>query len=187
MNGRLARMDGPPTPGNCKQALHNRPMREQCHTPNRSAHGFTLIELMVTVIVAGILAAIAIPGYQTYMMKSRREDARTTLSAMVQAQERSRSNSTSYSSDPTFLVSGVASTATSASSFNGHYDMTVADLVPPVNFISGYEVHAKPKRGDPQAQDTACGDIFIRVSGGNLSYRDVNMAANATSSPCWPQ
>lgn len=160
-------------------------MRERSHIIRPLPRGFTLIELMITVVVAGILAAIAIPSYQTYMMKSRREDARTTLAAMVQAQERYRSNNASYSSSASFLLSGAASAA--ASSYKGHYDMSVTDLSPAVNFVSGYEIHAKPKSGDPQANDTACSDIFVRVSGGSLSYRDGSMADTAISSPCWPQ
>lgn len=37
----------------------------------RTKHGFTLVELMIVVAIIGILAAIAIPQYQTYVAKSQ--------------------------------------------------------------------------------------------------------------------
>lgn len=41
--------------------------------------GFTLMELMITVAVIGILSAIAYPAYQDYVRKSRRVDAKKCL------------------------------------------------------------------------------------------------------------
>jgi len=64
--------------------------------PHRSA-GFTLIELMIVVIVIGILAAIAIPSYQQYVLRSHRAVAKADLSEYAQRAERYHSSNNSYS------------------------------------------------------------------------------------------
>lgn len=50
--------------------------------------GFTLVELMIAVAIVGILAAIALPGYQESVMKSHRADAEADLMSLANAMER---------------------------------------------------------------------------------------------------
>ena len=49
--------------------------------------GFTLLEAMVTVVILGVLAAIAIPAFGSYVYKSRVTEATTFLSEIKQRQE----------------------------------------------------------------------------------------------------
>ncbi|WP_277372798.1 type IV pilin protein [Pseudomonas sp. AA-38] len=53
-------------------------------------NGFTLIELMLTCVVLGILAAIAIPSYISYVERAQCEDGKALLSSAAQQMERRR-------------------------------------------------------------------------------------------------
>jgi type IV pilus assembly protein PilA len=44
--------------------------------------GFTLIELMIVVAIIGILAAVAIPGFMSYIKNSKTSEAKTNLKAL---------------------------------------------------------------------------------------------------------
>ena len=50
--------------------------------------GFTLVEVMVTAAIIGILAAIAYPAYTDSVLKGRRAEGRTALINLLQQQER---------------------------------------------------------------------------------------------------
>lgn len=58
--------------------------------------GFTLIELLITVAILGILAAVAVPSYQSYISQSRRADAKTGLMQAVQIMERAYTTNGCY-------------------------------------------------------------------------------------------
>jgi type IV pilus assembly protein PilE len=59
-------------------------------------NGFTLIELMITVAIVGILAGIAYPSYVNNVKKSRRSDATVALLGLANAMERHYTETNSY-------------------------------------------------------------------------------------------
>jgi|RhiMetdeSRZDD1v2_1073273.scaffolds.fasta_scaffold485632_2 type IV pilus assembly protein PilA len=52
---------------------------------SKDEQGFTLIELMIVVAILGILAAIAIPNFNAYQMKSKQSEAKVGLGAIFTA------------------------------------------------------------------------------------------------------
>lgn len=112
--------------------------------------GFTLIELMITVAVIGVLAAIAYPSYQDYVKRGRRADAMGELQQAVAAMERYFTVNGSY----TGATAGATGTIPNRLPRTGtkHYDISLT-LTPASDPRTGFVIRATPASGSPQAKD----------------------------------
>jgi type IV pilus assembly protein PilE len=143
-------------------------------TTRRPQRGFTLIELMTVVTIAGILSTIAFPSLEGQLQRARRVDAMVSMMAVQLAQERWRSNAPSYA---TLAQIGVAAT-----SANRHYTLA-ADHVD----ADGYEVTASAIGA--QQRDRACRHLRLSVAGGSIVYASGPDGSVANPEPlnrrCW--
>lgn len=130
----------------------------------RKAQGFTLIEMMVTVAITGILGALALPSFLLQMNQGRRTDAIEALSAVQQAQERWRGMQPSY-------AASLSALGLTASSKAGDYSLALSGVTG-----IGYTIRATAVAGRRQAGDTACATITLTVAGGTM---------NSAPSSCW--
>jgi len=152
--------------------------------PRPPPRGFSLIELMVAFVIIGILAAVAYPAYISFVQRSRRADAAAVLTVVVQAQERYRSNRSTYASELSDLGLQDADLAKAAR----HYTVALAGVGASAAFTTGYEAIATVKSGSPQVNDTDCWTLAVRVEGANLSYLASDKTAGRDQSAvCWPR
>ncbi|MFN6961561.1 MAG: type IV pilin protein [Rhodocyclaceae bacterium] len=113
------------------------------------AAGFTLIELMIALVVVAILAAIAYPGYQNHVLRTRRATAAACLEELAQQMERRYTTSMSYS-QPSSLPA-----AACVNDLSGFYSFAFALQTT----ASTYKLKATPV--GPQAKDTKCGALTL--------------------------
>jgi type IV pilus assembly protein PilE len=66
----------------------------------RKSGGFSLIELMITVAIIGVLAAIALPAYSQYIAKGKRAEARAEILRAEGWLERFNTENNVYTSNP---------------------------------------------------------------------------------------
>lgn len=143
-----------------------------------STRGFTLIELMITVAIVGILAAIAYPSYQNYILRSHRSEGMALLSEAAARMERYYAQNSTYA---TASLKGLGLTsddkATGLDSPNKYYSLRLANLA-----ATTYSLSVVPQNA--QTKDS-CGTLTLDSTGlrgaaGTTADKDA-----ATVTNCW--
>ena len=143
---------------------------------HRHQRGFTLIELMITVVIIGILSAIALPQYRHYVERSKRTDATAVLMDASQfMQKLMESNNGSYQAPnggTPQLPMAIRTSPPNATGKSIAYNITVTTPTP-----NSFVLTATPNSGGPMA-DTECGSLTLDqrnrrgVVGGSKSVND---------------
>lgn len=128
-----------------------------------TTRGFTLLELMVSLSIMGILAATAIPHIQGHLQQARRTDAVATLLLAANWLERAATANGQYPLDPNHRGPGLP--VGLQQSPGGHYRI---DLNSPDG--QGFTLTAQPVA---QQADEPCGWLQLNERGQRLSQHEL--------------
>lgn len=131
---------------------------------DRRRRGLTLIELAIAVAIGAIVVSQAVPSFLNQIMRARRSDGVDAIFAVLQAQERYRSNNASYAST-------LAAISLPSSTTGTYYTIALSGAS-----ASGYTVTATAVSGKSQASDTGCTTLTAAVANGAPTY---------TPASCW--
>ena len=144
--------------------------KASCLHSFKSRSGFTLIELMITVAVVAILAAVALPSYRQYIIRANRSAAESFIMTVANKQEQYNLDARQYA-DALGKLSSIP--ADVASNYNVEVK-TDNTAVPPT-----YYVKATPIPSGSQAADVACGAVSVDQTGTK------SIAGTGTVASCW--
>jgi type IV pilus assembly protein PilE len=135
----------------------------------RHAHslqrGFTLVELLITVAIVSILAAIALPSFQEQIRRSQRTEGKTALLRAAQLLERNYTVNNMYVTDLAPLhglaAGSVVYSGENAALAAGNYRIT-ASATPGCPITQCYTLRAFQNGG---FSDPRCGDLTLNSTG----------------------
>ena len=140
----------------------------------RASRGFTLVETLIAVGIAGILSGIAYPSLESQVLRARRSDAMAALMQAQLAQERHRADHRSYGD--------LAAIGARTTSMSGYYAIDVA-----ANAADGYELVATAT--GRQTRDASCQTLRLAVAGASVVYASGPDSAtanpDAVNRKCW--
>ena len=114
-------------------------------------HGFTLIEVMIVVAIIGVLAAIAYPSYQRYVIKSKRTDMMSEMQNIASTIESRKLAQGSYSNA---LVTGLGGDYPNQGT--ALYSVTIGNVtgVSGTELTSKWQITAEPQSGQMAGDGT---------------------------------
>lgn len=121
---------------------------------HKRASGFTLIELMIVVAIVGILASIAYPSYQQYVLRANRAEAKAILTETAQAMERH------FTTNGTYEGGALLSAVSPKGAVGGAIKYNLGFLEGPT--AAGFKLQAVP--AGSQADDS-CGTLELWNTG----------------------
>ena len=139
----------------------------------KQAGGFTLIELMIVIVIVGILAAIAMPSYQRYVLRSHRTVAINALLDMGSREARY------YSANNAYTGALTGATGLGYASDPAH----LPDATNPY-----YSVGAALNGNSFTLTATAVGNQVNDVECGNFTYTGLGVkgiSGTGTVAQCW--
>lgn len=141
----------------------------------KKQQGFTLIELMIAVAIAGTLASIAYPSYAKYIQKAKRAQAQAALMSMASAMEQWRvENNNNYLGAKDATTEKILIFANSVPTDGGTKTYTLS--IPALNQTS-YTLMATPEGA--QLNDE-CGSLTLNSAGKKAAVKD-----NVAIMDCW--
>ncbi len=117
----------------------------------RRTGGFSLIELMITVVIVAILASVAFPSYAIFMKRSRRSDAESTMMDIAQREQQYLLDTRTYAPNVAALNTTVPADVTAY--YNIQICQTAVPCAAPGGAPPTFVVIATPIAGSIQAGD----------------------------------